>query len=344
MVYGKQAMVERGKVISNVPPIALVGCGYWGKNLCRNFYGLGALSTVVDATENGKVTARSLAPNAIISENFDDILGDDQIQGIALATPAETHADLAIQAMRAGKDVFVEKPMALSIHDAEAMQKVANESGRILMVGHLLEYHPAVLKLRELIDSGELGKINYVYSNRLNFGKVRTEENALWSFAPHDLAVILRLLGQSPIEVSAIGGAYLTHDVADVTVSNLLFSDNSRAHIFVSWLHPYKEQRLVVVGDKKMAIFNDVNPLGEKLHIYPQSVQFDGKIPFLKKEDAEFIEHVDTEPLREECAHFLDCIRTRNTPLTDSKSGIEVLKVLNACQKSIGQNGIPFSL
>ena len=157
---------------------------------------MGALAAVVDATENGQATARSIAPNAIITDNFEDILGEDQIQGFALATPAETHAELAIQAMRAGKDVFVEKPMALSISDAEAMQKVANETGRILMVGHLLEYHPAVLKLRELVDSGELGKINYVYSNRLNFGKVRTEENALWSFAPHDVAVILRLLGQ----------------------------------------------------------------------------------------------------------------------------------------------------
>ena len=212
------------------------------------------------------------------------------------------------------------------------------------MVGHLLEYHPAVLKLRELIDSGELGKINYIYSNRLNFGKVRTEENALWSFAPHDVAVILRLLGQSPIEVSASGGAYLTKGIADVTVSNLQFSDDSRAHIFVSWLHPYKEQRLVVVGDQKMAIFNDVNPFGEKLCIYPQSVEFDGTLPILKKEDAEFIEHADTEPLREECAHFLECMKTRNKPLTDAQSGIEVLKVLHACQASIEQNGEPISL
>ena len=203
-------MVEGGTGLSTVPKIALVGCGYWGKNLCRNFYALGSLSSVVDATEKGQATARSIAPNAIITDDFDAILGDDQIQGIALATPAETHAELAIQAMRAGKDVFVEKPMALSISDAEAMQTVANETGRILMVGHLLEYHPAVLKLRELIDSGELGKINYIYSNRLNFGKVRTEENALWSFAPHDVAVILRLLGQSPVEVSASGGTYLT--------------------------------------------------------------------------------------------------------------------------------------
>ena len=324
--------------------IALVGCGYWGKNLCRNFYGLGALASVVDATERGQATARSLAPNATISDNFDVILGDDHIQGIALATPAETHADLAIQAMRSGKDVFVEKPMALSIGDAETMQKVANETGRILMVGHLLEYHPAVLKLREIIDSGELGKINYIYSNRLNFGKVRTEENALWSFAPHDVAVILRLLGQSPVEVSASGGAYLTKGIADVTVSNLRFSDDSRAHIFVSWLHPYKEQRLVVVGDQKMAIFNDVNPYGEKLRVYPQSVEFDGKFPVLKKEDAEFVSHLDTEPLREECAHFLKCIKTRQPALTDAYSGIEVLKVLHACQSSIEQNGIPANL
>jgi UDP-2-acetamido-3-amino-2,3-dideoxy-glucuronate N-acetyltransferase len=322
----------------------LVGCGYWGKNLCRNFQALGALSTVVDATESGQSTARSIAPDMLTTNNFEDILIDNQIQGVALATPAETHADLAIQAMRAGKDVFVEKPMALSISDAETMQKVALETDRILMVGHLLEYHPAVLKLRELIDSGELGKINYVYSNRLNFGKVRTEENALWSFAPHDVAVILRLLGQSPIQVSASGGAYLTKGISDVTVSNLLFSDNSRAHIFVSWLHPYKEQRLVVVGDQKMAIFNDVNPFGEKLCIYPQSVEFDGTLPILKKEDTEFIEHANTEPLRDECAHFLDCIKSRKSPLTDAESGIEVLKVLHTCQESIDQNGMPISI
>ena len=330
--------------IMNDTKIALVGCGYWGKNLCRNFQAMNALSTVVDATESGQASARLLAPNATILDNFTDILGDDQIQGIALATPAETHANLAIQAMRSGKDVFVEKPMALSISDAEAMQKIANETGCILMVGHLLEYHPAVLKLRELIDSGELGNVNYVYSNRLNFGKIRTEENALWSFAPHDVAVILRLLGQSPLEVSACGGAYLTHNIADVTVSNFRFSDDSRAHIFVSWLHPYKEQRLVVVGDKKMAIFNDVNAFGEKLRVYPQSVEFDGRIPVLKKEDAEFIKHSDAEPLREECAHFLDCIRTRNAPLTDAQSGIEVLKVLHACQASIDQNGMSISI
>lgn len=327
-----------------VPQIALVGCGYWGKNLCRNFYGLGALAAVVDSTENGHATARSIAPDARIASSFEDVLGDEKIQGVVLATPAETHAELALKAMRAGKDVFVEKPMALSLDDAEDMKREAKETEQILMVGHLLEYHPAVLKLREMIEFGHLGKINYIYSNRLNFGKVRTEENALWSFAPHDVAVILRLIGLSPVEVSSCGGSYLTRGIADTTMSNLRFSDESRAHIFVSWLHPFKEQRLVVVGDKKMAIFNDVAPLGEKLQLYPQNVEFEGSIPLLKKEDAEFVEHANTEPLREECSHFLDCIQSRQQPLTNAQSGIGVLKVLHACQQSIEQNGMPISL
>ena len=337
-------MAQGGTGLSATPKIALVGCGHWGKNLCRNFHELGALFSVVDASNNEQITARSIAPDTQITDSIDDVLSNDHIQGVALATPAETHAELAIQAMQAGKDVFVEKPMALTLEDAEKMKKVAEETGLILMVGHLLEYHPAVLKLREIIASGELGKINYIYSNRLNFGKVRTEENALWSFAPHDVAVILRLMGQAPVEVSACGGSYLTNGIADTTMSNLKFSDDSRAHIFVSWLHPFKEQRLVVVGDKKMAIFNDIAPFGEKLQLYPQNVEFEGVIPLLKKEDAQFVEHVDTEPLREECNHFLECIQSRNQPLTNAPSGIDVLNVLHACQQSIEQNGAPVSL
>ena len=326
--------------MNTMPKIALVGCGYWGKNLCRNFYSLSALSAVVDATESRQVTARSIAPDAQITDSLEDVLRNDQIQGVALATPAETHAELAVQAMQAGKDVFVEKPMALTLEDAEKMKSVAEETNRILMVGHLLEYHPAVLKLREMIDSGELGKINYIYSNRLNFGKVRTEENALWSFAPHDVAVILRLMGHAPVEVSSCGGSYLTNGIADTTMSNLRFSDASRAHIFVSWLHPFKEQRLVVVGDKKMAIFNDVAPFGEKLQLYPQNVEFEGATPLLKKEDAEFVEHADTEPLREECAHFLECIQSRKQSLTNAQSGIDVLNVLNNCKQRIEQKEV----
>ncbi len=344
MVYGQPTLAQRIAALSTIPQVALVGCGYWGKNLCRNFHTLGSLSVVVDASENGQKPARAIASGTQIIDTLGDVLQCDQVQGVALATPAETHAELAIQVMQAGKDVFVEKPMALTLKDAEMMKEVAEETGRILMVGHLLEYHPAVLKLREMIDSGEIGEINYIYSNRLNFGKVRTEENALWSFAPHDVAVILRLMGRAPVEISSTAGSYLTIGIADTTLSNLRFTDESRAHIFVSWLHPFKEQRLVVVGDEKMAIFNDVAPYGEKLQLYTQNVEFDGTMPLLKKEDVEFVEHADTEPLLEECSHFLDCIQSRNKPLTDAQSGIDVLKVLHACQQSIEQNGLPVKL
>ena len=337
-------MAQGGTGLSATPQIALVGCGCWGKNLCRNFHALGALSSVVDATESGQSTALSIAPNVQITNSLDDVLRDHQIEGVVIATPAETHSELAIQSMHSSKDVFVEKPMALTLEDAQKMKKVSEETGQVLMVGHLLEYHPAVLKLREMIASGELGKINYIYSNRLNFGKVRTEENALWSFAPHDVAVILRLIGLDPVEVSASGGSYLSSGIADTTLSNLRFENESRAHIFVSWLHPFKEQRLVVVGDKKMAIFNDVAPFEEKLQLYPQNVEFDRAMPILKKEDAEFVEHQNTEPLREECNHFLECIQSRNQPLTNAQAGIDVLKVLHACQQSIEQNGAPVSL
>ena len=253
-------MVEGGKGLSTVPKIALVGCGYWGKNLCRNFHALGALSAVVDAYRKWAI-------------NRPFHCSHDALYQITLKTFSETNKSKGLHwlpLLKPMPNLLFKQCVLVKMclwknpwHCRLVMQNYATsgvENNRILMVGHLLEYHPAVLKLRELIDSGELGKINYIYSNRLNFGKVRTEENALWSFAPHDVAVILRLLGQSPIAVSASGGAYLTKDIADVTVSNLRFSDNSRAHIFVSWLHPYKEQRLVVVGDKKMAIFNDVAP------------------------------------------------------------------------------------
>lgn len=330
--------------MSDLPEIALVGCGYWGKNLCRNFNALGVLSRVVDPTVSGQATAKELAPGVLVGDSFDEVLEDDSIQAIALATPAETHAELSIKAMDSGKDVFVEKPMALTLRDAEEMRAVAEERGRVLMVGHLLEYHPAVLKLRDLISNGELGRVNYVYSNRLNFGKVRTEENALWSFAPHDVAVILRLMGRSPIEVSATGGSFITKGLADTTISNLLFEDDSRAHIFVSWLHPFKEQRLVVVGDRKMVIFNDVAPFGQKLQLYMNSIDFDGDVPVLKKEDAQFVEHAQTEPLLEECRHFVECVTNRKEPLTNASSGIEVLKVLHACQESMGKNGTPTKL
>jgi UDP-2-acetamido-3-amino-2,3-dideoxy-glucuronate N-acetyltransferase len=208
------------------------------------------------------------------------------------------------------------------------------------MVGHLLEFHPAVLKLRELLAEGVLGKVNYIYSNRLNFGKIRTEENALWSFAPHDIAIILRLVGELPLEVTCTGGSYLTPNLADVTVSCLHFRTGVRAHIFVSWLNPFKEQKLVVVGDKQMAVFNDMSK-DEKLVLFKQRVEFNDGKPVLQKGACENVALPADEPLRRECEHFLECVRTRRKPLTDSMSGIDVLRVLQACQNSLQLNGPP---
>jgi UDP-2-acetamido-3-amino-2,3-dideoxy-glucuronate N-acetyltransferase len=265
------------------------------------------------------------------------------VDGIALATPAETHRALAIRAMEAGKDVFVEKPLALTCQEGLQMQGAAERTSRVLMVGHLLEYHPAVLKLRDMMRDGTLGKVNYIYSNRLNFGKIRTEENALWSFAPHDIAVILRLFGEMPIEVTCVGGSYLTPNLADVTVSCLHFASGRRAHIFVSWLNPFKEQKLVLFGDKQMAVFNDGVKDG-KLVLYDQHVDFDNRRPILQKGESKVVEIAADEPLRKECEHFVRCIETRAQPLTDGHSGIQVLKILQACQVSLQLNGRPVAL
>jgi len=228
--------------------IAVIGCGYWGKNLVRNFAELGVLNTVCDMTEQGRATAYTLAPDCTITASLDDVFGSHQVDGVGIATPAETHFSLVTQALQAGKDVFVEKPLALTYEEGAELVRTAQTMQRILMVGHVLEYHLAIVTLRQLIDQGELGKIHYIYSNRLSLGKVRREENILWSFAPHDVAIILRLIGSLPFEVVACGGAYVQPNIADVTVTNLLFDNGVRAHIHVSWLHPFKEQRLVVVA------------------------------------------------------------------------------------------------
>jgi predicted dehydrogenase len=323
--------------------VAVLGCGYWGQNLVRNFAQIGALAMVCDPSEAGRTRARELCPGAEIVDNFESVYASPNVSAVVIATPAETHHPLAVRAMEAGKDVLVEKPLALSYDQGQDMQAVANRCGRILMVGHLLEYHPAVLKLREIIAAGELGRVNYIYSNRLNFGKVRTEENALWSFAPHDIAVILRLFQESPIEVTCVGGSYLTPNLADVTVSCLHFNSGRRAHIFVSWLNPFKEQKMVLFGDKQMAVFNDGVKEG-KLVLYDQRVDFDNRRPILQKGECRPVEIVSDEPLRRECEHFLDCIESRNQPLTNARSGIEVLRVLQACQISLRLNGRPTAL
>ena len=324
----------------SLPKVAVIGCGYWGKNLVRNFNQLGALAMVVDATEAGRTKARELAPDIPVSTEINAALASD-VQGVVIATPAETHYALVKRALLADKDVFVEKPMALTYEQGRELVMLAQARQRILLVGHVLEYHPAIVKLLSMIEAGELGKVRYIYSNRLSLGKIRREENILWSFAPHDIAVILRLTGGMPFQVSATGGAYVQPNIADVTITNLLFDNGVRAHIFVSWLHPFKEQRLVVIGSKKMASFDDVS---KKLVLYDQRVEWQKGQPEPIKGEGELVDFPDAEPLKQECRAFLDAIITRKPPATHGESGLRVLRVLQAAQRSLVTNGEPVRL
>ena len=325
---------ERAASAYSSPSVAVVGSGYWGKNLVRNFANLGALSAVCDSQLETLRMLSEQYPRCRMLTSYVELLQDESIQAVAIATPAETHGTMAREALIAGKDVFVEKPLCLSAEQGRFLVDLARDRGRILMVGHLLWYHPAVLKLKDLIESGELGRIQYIYSNRLNLGKIRREENILWSFAPHDISVILGLLDETPNSVIAQGGNYLHEQIADTTVTLLSFPSGVKAHIFVSWLHPFKEQKLVVVGDQKMAVFNDMEKK-EKLLLYPHSIKWKGQVPIANRAEAQSVDVNTEEPLREECAHFLESILTRCRPRTDGEEGLRVLSVLQRCQQAL---------
>jgi len=287
---------DRSHDSANNPHVAVVGSGYWGKNLVRNFHAINSLAAIC---ESNSETLRALGeayPGIKLVKTYQDVLDDPAIHAVAIATPAETHATLVREAILAGKDVFVEKPLCLLVDQGKELVALAQEKSKILMVGHLLWYHPAILKLKELIDSGELGQIRYIYSNRLNLGKIRREENILWSFAPHDISVILGLLGEMPSSIQTQGGNYLHQHIADVTVSMLSFPSGVKAHIFVSWLHPFKEQKLVVVGDRKMAVFDDMEKTN-KLLLFPHSIDWKGHNPVANKADAQPVSLDVTEPL-----------------------------------------------
>jgi predicted dehydrogenase len=322
------------------PSIAVIGCGYWGKNLVRNFDRLGALRVCCDSTAQGRSTAAEIAPQSKVVANPAEAL-EANVAGVVISTPAETHYELTRAALLAGKDVFVEKPLALTYEQGAALVRLAEESGRILMVGHVLEYHPAIVRLLELVRTGALGKVRYISSNRLNLGKVRREENILWSFAPHDIAIILRLMDAMPFQVSAHGGSYVQPNIADVTITHMLFDNGVRAHIYVSWLHPFKEQRLVVIGSKKMASFDDVT---KQLVLYDQRVEVREGEPVPIKGEGEHVEFDADEPLLLECRAFLNAIETRRAPATDGASGLRVLQVLQAAQRSLVMNGEPLTL
>jgi len=308
--------------------IAVIGGGYWGKNLIRNFYQLNRLNLVCDVSEN--VLAQY--PNLETTINVEEAI--KAVDSVVIATPAITHYKLVKAALELRKDVFVEKPLALTVKEGKKLVDLAEEKNVILMVGHLLEYHPAVIKIKDLIDQGILGKIYYIYSNRLNLGKIRQEENILWSFAPHDISVILRLLEDMPIEVYCSGNSYLTQGIPDVTVSNLTFPNGIRAHIFVNWLNPFKEQKLVVMGSEQMIVFDDT--ITQKLTLYPHQINWTKKsLPVANKKDGQGVEIDESEPLKIEVQHFLESIDQSKKPLTDGRSALNVLRVLEACHVSL---------
>ncbi len=321
-------MAKRGK------HVAVVGSGYWGKNLVRNFHELGVLGWICDSDQDRLVTISSKYPDVQMAADYDEVLRRDEVQAVVIATPAERHFQMAFAALQADKDVFVEKPLALTVREAALLQELAANRKKVLMVGHLLNYHPAVVRLKELVASNFLGKIRYIYSHRLNLGKVRREENILWSFAPHDISVILGLLGEEPAVVNAMGGTYLQPNIQDVTLTTLKFKNGVMAYIHVSWLHPFKEQRLVLVGEKKMAVFEDSLP-DNKLKIYDRGVDWINGEPVIRDKEHEVVEYPAQEPLKQECLHFLHCLETRQRPLTDAAEAIRTLRVLERAQQSV---------
>ncbi len=313
--------------------VAVIGCGYWGKNLVRNFADLGALAAICDPD---RATAGALAEkHGVPVSGFDEVLRDPAIAALAIAAPAAQHAELGQRAIEAGKHVFVEKPLSLTVPEAERLCDLAERHDRRLMVGHLLQYHPAFIALRDMVREGALGRLQYVYSNRLNLGKVRREEDILWSFAPHDLSMILSLIGDEPSEVSATGGAYLHKTIADVTTTQMAFPGGERAHVFVSWLHPFKEQKLVVIGDRAMAVFDDGVPWAEKLLVYPHRIEWRETIPVPMRAEANPVKLTEGEPLRLECQHFLDCVATGTKPRTDGREGVRVLRILARASEAL---------
>lgn len=316
-----------------VPRVAVSGCGPWGRNLVRVFQALGALVAINDV--DGKVAEQTARTHGVPSRAFRELLRDPELDAIVVATPAVEHARLAGDALAAGKHVFVEKPLALTVADAEALCDLAEGSNRVLMVGHLVQYHPAFAALEALVSEGTLGRLQYMYSSRLNFGRIRREESILWSFAPHDISMMLRLAMSDPTSVTAVAASFLHERIPDVTTTHLSFESGVRGHVFVSWLHPFKEQKLVVIGDRGMAVFDDGQPWEAKLQHYPHQVAWRGGVPQPTKANPVPIIVDRNEPLLLECEHFLSCILTGTTPRTDGREGVRVLRVIECADRAM---------
>mgnify|MGYP000135477033 CR=1 FL=1 len=321
--------------------IGVVGFGYWGPNLARNFDRLpGAeLTWLCDASEDALARWSAAYPTARTTTSLDELLSDDALEAVAVATPVPTHAELAIRVLEAGKHCFVEKPLARSEQEAEAVVEAARAGGRVLMVGHLLEYHPGVEHLAELVRTGELGDLRYVYSNRLNLGKHRQDENALWSLGAHDVSVILRLAGEEPYECTAVGESYVKPGVEDVVFAFMRFESGLVAHMHLSWLDPHKERRFTVVGSRRMATFDDME-LERKLTVYDKGFDEDYSSygEYIARSGDVFSPRIaNDEPLRIECDHFLDCVRDRAEPRSGGESALRVVRVLEQLQRSLAE-------
>jgi len=302
----------------------------------RNFYDLGALAAICDP--NAELAKQYATKYSVNNFSFDQIIKDEFIEGVVLAVPAPLHSSLAIKAMNAGKHAYVEKPLAMNQTEARRMIDTSKDQEVNLMVGHLLQFHPVFIRVRELVASGELGGLSYIYSNRLSFGKVRSEEDVIWSFAPHDISMILSLTGQEPELVRTESVNILSSNIADKATVHMEFTSGLKAHISVSWLHPYKEQKLVVIGESAMAVFDDTKPWEQKLALYRHKIDITGELPSLGKSNVEYIEVPQSEPLKNECRHFIDVVNRGLMPITDGDEGLRVLNVLSAATLSQNKN------
>jgi predicted dehydrogenase len=322
--------------------VGVVGLGYWGPNLARNFAAIDGveLAWCCDARPEARERLAATYRATRFTADLDDLVADDDLDAIVVATPVPTHADLAVRVLQAGKHCFVEKPLAQSVADAQRAVDAARESGQILMVGHLLEYHPGVRKLKEITDSGELGEIHYIYSNRLNLGQLRADENALWSLGAHDLSVVLHLAGEDPTEATAHGESYMRPGVEDVVFAFLRFPSGLAAHLHLSWLDPHKERRFTVVGSQRMATFDDM-ALERKLTIYDkgfdQSAGSYGE--YITRAGDTYSPRIsNAEPLRLEVEHFAQCVRDGTAPRSDGESGLRVVRVLERLQEELDRS------
>lgn len=328
-------MLVSGEVGGRLPRVAAVGCGNWGKNIVRNLARLGALHSICEP--NPVRAANISAEHGVPTQTLDQLLADGQCDAIALASPASLHSRQVRKALGAGKHVFVEKPLALNVAEGEELAVLARQRSRVLMVGHLLHYHPHILKLIELVRTGALGDLMCIYCNRLSPGKLRSEEDVMWSFAPHDISVILAMLGEMPARVWAEGKAVLSKQVVDIASISLDFASGVSARVHVSWISPYKEQKITVVGSRATAVFDDRAGWQDKLLVFDHQIIYRDGRPWSVKAQAERFDIPECEPLREECLHFLDSIRYGTQPRTDSTEAIRVLAVLDAAQRAMGK-------